>query len=162
MKKSAQILGGTPFLASVLASLIAMPVLALSPEAEKGKAEFAACNACHNATLNPPLAPPIWGVQRRYKMQAVDRDGFIDQLAGFVAAPSADSALFTQAVTRFGLMPALALPDETLRNIAAYIWEESFEPPCEHWKAGAEIAMREGDQAHAAKDLKMLKRFCGN
>lgn len=157
MKKSAQIISGL----ALFASLVSVPVLALSPEAEKGKDQFAACNACHNAELNPPLAPPIWGIQRRYKMQAMDRETFIDQLAGFVGAPSADSALFAQAVTRFGLMSAVALPEEELRNIAAYIWEESFEPPCEHWKAGAEIAMKEGDQAHAAKDLQMLKRFCG-
>lgn len=157
MKKSAQMICGAAFFASMLS----MHVLALSPEAEKGKAQFAVCDTCHNAALNPPLAPPMWGVQRRYKMQAMDRQGFIDEMADFVGNPIADRALFTRAVTQFGLMPAMALPEEMLRNIAAYLWEESFEPPCEHWKAGAEIATREGDQAHAAKDLQMLKRFCG-
>ena len=58
-------------------------------------------------------------------------------------------------------MPPVALPDKALNDVATYIWEEQFPPPCEHWKYGVTRAENAGDMAHAEKDRRMLKRFCG-
>lgn len=38
----------------------------LSASAQQGKQAFAACNACHNPELDPPLAPPMYGVKKYY------------------------------------------------------------------------------------------------
>ena len=140
--------------------ILTFEALAFTPEADAGKEQFAVCNACHNPALEPPLAPPMWGIQRRYKMLAESKDQFIDLVAAFAAAPSQEKAIFTQAVENLGLMPPVALPDEQLRGIAAYIWEEQFAPPCAHWQYGAARAEKAGDIAHAQKDRRMMERFC--
>lgn len=133
---------------------------AFSPNGTEGKENFLVCNACHNPTLNPPLAPPMWGVQRRYKRMAYDKDHFIELIAQFAKAPTLEKAIFQGAVEKMGLMPKVALPEEGLKKIAAYIWEEEFSPPCAHWEIGAANAEKAGDVAHAEKDRRMLKRFC--
>ena len=145
----------------VIASVLSVNGYAFSPEAASGKEQFAVCNACHNPELNPPLAPPMWGVQRRYKRMSQSKEHFINSIANFAKEPSEEKAIFKHAIPMLGLMPPVALPDQSLKDIAAYIWEEQFAPPCEHWKHGVTRAENAGDSAHAEKDRRMLKRFCG-
>jgi cytochrome c2 len=38
-----------------------------SQQAVEGEKLFASCFACHNPELDPPLAAPMYGIQRRYK-----------------------------------------------------------------------------------------------
>lgn len=149
--------------ANLLAALSLLPTNthALSPEATEGKALFAVCDACHNPTLDPPQGPPMWGVQRRYKMESESQDDFIARVADFVASPSVDKAILVRAVDTLGLMPAMALPEDNLKKVAAYLWEAKFPPPCDHWKIGLKRAEAAGDAAHAAKERRQLKRFCG-
>ena len=149
------------YAAIAVSSLLSLDVNALSPEGERGKQHFAVCDACHNPALDPPLAPPMWGVQRRYKRMAQDKEHFVELVAGFAKAPSEERAIFAKAVKIRGLMPPVPLPDEDLRHVATYIWEEQFPPPCAHWEIGAVQAEKSGDMAHAAKDRRMLERFCG-
>ena len=141
--------------------LLSVAAYGFSPEGAEGKGKFAVCNACHNPALDPPLAPPMWGVQRRYKGIAQDRDQFINMVAGFAASPTLEKAVFRRAVTLLGLMPAVSLPEADLKEIAAYIWEEEFAPPCAHWENGAARAEQMGDSTHAEKDRVMLEMFCG-
>ncbi|MGJ8685865.1 MAG: c-type cytochrome [Spongiibacteraceae bacterium] len=143
-----------------LSTFLSINSYAFSPEADSGKKNFAICNACHNPSLNPPLAPPMWGVQRRYKRVSQDKKHFIDSVSNFAKSPSQEKSIFKRAVNVLGLMPSVSLSDEDLKNVAAYIWEESFSPPCEHWRYGVAQAEKVGDTAHANKDRKMLKRFC--
>lgn len=153
---------GERFWATVLFSiLVSGSAHALTAQGAAGKEKFVVCNACHNPVLEPPLAPPMWGVQRRYKRVAKNKEHFIDLVSGFAKAPSLERAILKNAVEILGLMPPLVLPDEDLREIAAYIWEEQFAPPCAHWRYGAAWAEERGDLAHAEKDRRMLKRFCG-
>jgi hypothetical protein len=32
------------------------------------------------------------------------------------------------------MMPAFPLPEKDLKNIATFIYETTFEPPCKHWE----------------------------
>ena len=153
MKKMASIL-------IVIASTLSVNGYAFSPEAANGKEHFSVCQACHNPALNPPLAPPMWGVQRRYKKMSQSREHFINSIVNFVKAPSQEKAIFKHAIPILGLMPPIVLPDKTLNEIATYIWEQKFPPPCEHWKYGVIQAEKAGDIAHAEKDRRMLKKFC--
>jgi len=105
----------------------------LSELAVKGKASFAVCQACHDASLNPPKAPPMFGVQRRYKRQYDTQQEFVNAVVKFVAQPTESAALMKRPIKKMGLMPGLPLGDEMLSGIATYIYEESFEPPCDHW-----------------------------
>ncbi|MCP3849825.1 MAG: hypothetical protein GY694_06255 [Gammaproteobacteria bacterium] len=127
---------------------------------KEGKEKFVICNACHNPALNPPLAPPMWGIQRRYKRMSVDKEDFINQVSQFAFIPSLEKAVFQEAVNKMGLMPKVELPEDDLKAVATFIWEENFPPPCEHWKIGAENAKTSGDVRHEEKDRRKLKRFC--
>ena len=133
---------------------------ALSPEAEEGKSLYPMCHVCHNQAMDPPLGPPMWGVQRRYKRNTLDNKDFIKSMVNFVKAPTLETAIHDEALGQLGLMPPMPLPDEMLTKIAAYILEEQFPPPCEHWRIAVKRAEAKGDMEHARKDQNQLKRFC--
>ena len=133
---------------------------ALSPGAIEGKALYPTCHICHNPELAVPLGPPMWGVQRLYKKGTLDNEDFVQRMVSFVKAPTLEAALHGEALKQMGLMPALPLPDAMLQSIATYILEESFPPPCSHWSIAVKKATVNGDEAHAAKDLRMLNKFC--
>ncbi len=135
-------------------------VIALSPQATEGKSLYPSCHVCHDQALDPPLGPPMWGVQRRYKRGTLDDEDFVKSMVGFVKSPSLNKAKHDFAVEQMGLMPALPLPDEMLEKIARYILEETFPPPCTHWLIAVKRAEAKGDIAHAEKDQRQLERFC--
>jgi len=132
----------------------------LSAQASAGKSLFPACFVCHNPEMDPPLGPPMWSIQRLYKRNSIDAADFIQSMVSFVKAPSLEMAIHKEGVKRLGLMPALPLPDEMLSNIAAYIHEEQFEPPCAHWGIAVKRASESGDTEHASKDQRMLDKYC--
>jgi len=133
---------------------------ALSPDAVEGKGLYPACHVCHNQAMDPPLGPPMWGVQRRYKRNTLDNEDFVKSMVNFVKAPTLESAIHDEALGQLGLMPPMPLPDEMLKKIATYILEEQFPPPCEHWRIAVKRAEKKGDIEHAKKDQNQLKRFC--
>lgn len=133
---------------------------ALSPEALEGKALFPACDVCHNQAMDPPLGPPMWGVQRRYKMQLPGQEAFVQQVVNFVTLPSEDKVIHDEAFTQMGLMPPMPLPEALLVKIATYLYEEEFPPPCDHWKIAVKRAEAKNDSAHVQKEKRQIKRFC--
>jgi len=144
----------------VLFAMLSPNIAALSPDATEGKSFYPACHVCHNQKMDPPLGPPMWGVQRRYKNNSLNSEDFIKQLVSFVKEPTMEKAIHDEALKQLGLMPPMPLPDEMLRKIAVYLWEETFPPPCEHWKIAIKRAEKKGDIEHAEKDQMMLERFC--
>ena len=117
----------------VLIAIVSTSVAALTPEAEKGEQAIVACMSCHNPELTPALAPPFFGVQNRYTREYSDKAEFISAIVNWVKQPTMDKALMRRPVRELGLMPAMPLPDEMLVQIAAYLYEKEFEPPCTHW-----------------------------
>jgi len=144
----------------LIATLFSTSSMALSPEATEGKALYPTCHVCHNQAMDPPLGPPMWGVQRRYKNNTIDDEDFVQSMVDFVKNPSLETAKHDMAVEQMGLMPPLPLPDDLLKKIATYILEERYPPPCEHWAIAVKRAKEKGDLAHAKKDQRMLDRFC--
>lgn len=133
----------------------------LSETAQQGKAQFSVCLSCHNESLNPAKAPPMFGVQNRYKRQHDTEEAFVNALVDFVTHPTEDKALMKRAVKKLGLMPALPLGEETLGNIAAYIYETSFDAPCEHWKAALSSNKdQDGKGQHRRQVERNYANFC--
>ncbi len=130
----------------------------LSESAIQGKAVFAVCQSCHDASLNPPKAPPMYGVQRRYQRQYENQQAFVDAIVQFVSQPTEDRALMKHPIKKLGLMPALPLGDDMLSNIATYIYEENFEPPCDHW-ANA-ISSEKGKGKHRKQVQSSFNELC--
>lgn len=90
------------------------------------------CYVCHNPEApshDALLAPPMEAVKFRYKRQYEDREQFILAMSNFVKSPTQDKALMYGAVSKFGVMPALALPDSTLRILSEYIHDQELEKP---------------------------------
>jgi hypothetical protein len=148
------------YLLLVCTILFSVSSIALSPEALEGKSLYPTCHVCHNQEMDPPLGPPMWGVQRRYKNNTIDDEDFVRSMVSFVKKPTLENAIHDMAVEQMGLMPALPLPDELLNKIASYILEEQFSPPCAHWTIAVKRATEKGDLEHSKKDQGMLDRFC--
>jgi hypothetical protein len=144
----------------VIAVFFSSSTFALSPDAIEGKNLYPTCHVCHNQKMDPPLGPPMWGVQRRYKNNTIDDEDFIQSMVDFVKKPTLENAKHDMAVEQMGLMPPLPLPDDMLKKISTYILEEQFPPPCAHWAIAAKRAKEKGDIEHAKKDQRMLDRFC--
>ena len=148
------------YLLLLSATLFSASSIALSPEAIEGKKLYPTCHVCHDQAMDPPLGPPMWGVQRRYKRDTIDDEDFVTSMVEFVKKPTLEDAKHDMAIDQMGLMPALPLPDAMLKNIAIYILEEKFPPPCAHWAIAVKLATQKGDMEHAKKDQRMLDRFC--
>jgi len=118
------------------------------------------CMGCHNAELDPPMGPPMFAVQKRYKMATADRNEFIDQLTAFTLHPSEDESVMINAIELLGVMPEIGAEEADVRKIAAYIHDETFAPPCAHWQASIKAAKARGDMRHAKKDQMMYNRMC--
>ena len=126
--------------------------LNLSPEAQKGKDNFAICLVCHNTELDSMLGPPMRNIQRRYKRSFPEKEAFVEKIVEHTKNPTEENSLMKMAVKKFGVMPALPLSDEYLHAVGAYIYEADFPFPCKHMKA--EIAA-DPDSDHA----KMMQKF---
>lgn len=132
----------------------------LSATAERGRTLAATCLACHNAELNPPLGPPLFGISKRYKQRTADKAAFVTAISSFAAKPTEDAALFTEAIKKMGLMKPMALPPKQLEAIATYIYEETFPPPCSHWRHAIAAAKKAGETDHVRKDQRMYNKLC--
>lgn len=130
----------------------------LSETASEGETDFAICQSCHDASLNPPKAPPMYGVQRRYKRQYENQQEFVDAIVRFVSQPTEEGALMKHPIKRLGLMPALPLGENKLSRIATYIYEENFEPPCDHWSNA--ISSEKGNGNHKRRIQSMYDELC--
>ncbi len=83
------------------------------------------CVTCHypNKSIS---APSIQKVRAIYKSAFQDKKDFIYYMSEWVLHPSYDTAMMSDAVTKYKLMPQLAYEKEVLEEIAAYIYENDF------------------------------------
>ncbi|MDQ7059568.1 MAG: cytochrome c [Ghiorsea sp.] len=102
------------------------------------------CFMCHNAELEPAQAPPMFGVQMKYKMATEDKESFVNRITDFVMHPTKEKTLLKEPVKVLGVMPDIGAEEDEVRKIAAYIHDETFQPPCSHWKHAAERFKKEG------------------
>ncbi len=90
------------------------------------------CYACHNPDApshDAIIAPPLAGIKRRYLMTYPDSAAFVEALASWAANPDTNRVLMRGAFATFGLMPAQAISDSSLRAAAAYIFSNDIPKP---------------------------------
>lgn len=89
------------------------------------------CEACHHpsSAMDQRLAPPMIAVKEHYLDEGSRLEDFQAELTRFVQQPAAEYAKMTGAIRRFGLMPALPLPEEDLAAIATYLYYADLEQP---------------------------------
>ena len=103
------------------------------------------CLTCHNAQLDPPQAPPMFGVQMKYKNVTPNKTAFVSKITSFVMHPTEEKALLKHPVQILDLMPDLGFERSDVKKISSYIYDESFSPPCNHWKAAAKRFKENGN-----------------
>lgn len=91
----------------------------------------ASCYSCHSLTApeNSRLAPPMIAIKRRYISKNTSKQDFINDMQSWMKNPTDEKAKMYGAVKRFGLMPKLGYPDETIQLIAEYMFDNELEKP---------------------------------
>jgi len=89
------------------------------------------CNVCHSpsASHDSRLAPPMIAVKKHYINSETSKQEFIDALKAWIKNPNEEDAIMFGAVRRFGVMPRADYSEETIEQIADYIYERNIEQP---------------------------------
>jgi len=88
------------------------------------------CYVCHHPTMGKGrIAPPMEYVKEHYIKDGTTQEEFTEAFVSFVLHPSKEKAKMPGAIANFGLMPQQAFPEETLKKIADYIYNNEIEGP---------------------------------
>ena len=89
------------------------------------------CYACHNPKTSEDrmIAPPMVAVKMHYLSDDISKEDFIDELVAFLENPSEEKSKMPGAIKKFGLMPYQFYPENTIRQIADYLFEHEIEEP---------------------------------
>jgi len=89
------------------------------------------CYACHSATASEEtrLAPPMIAIKKRYITKNTSKDDFIKAMQEWIKNPTEEKAKMYGAVRRFGVMAKTPYPEETIMQIADYMFDHSIEQP---------------------------------
>ncbi len=82
------------------------------------------CSVCHSIAPPPKSAPPIMPLASRYHMKFKTKKEGVDHLVAYMKSPNKEKSVDVQAVTRFGLMPAISMADADLRVVAEWVWDQ--------------------------------------
>ena len=125
-----------------------------------GQQKFEAiCMACHKYQRGQPmLGPPVFAVQDHYNRGYEDDAEWIQAVVDYVKKPTEEASLMPGARIKFGIMPALPLPDEDLKQIADFLRHADLQKPGwydQHYKeehgSGGPQKMRRGQPSTATE-----------
>ncbi len=83
------------------------------------------CVTCHFET-KAVSAPSIMEVREKYKTAFSKKEDFIEYMSKWVAYPKEENSIMLYAVKKYELMPYLHYELDTLKEIAAYIYDTDF------------------------------------
>lgn len=89
------------------------------------------CYACHNPKTSEEnmIAPPFVAVKMRYISEDTSKKGFVKEMVEWAKKPSEEKSKMPGAIKKFGLMPYQFFPEETIRQIADYMFDNVMEEP---------------------------------
>ena len=83
------------------------------------------CEICHSMRPPAKTAPPIVGLASRFRKVHGNKEDAVTAMVSFMKKPDAAStALGPRAIKRFGLMPAMSMPDEELAKVSGWLWDQ--------------------------------------
>jgi nitrate reductase cytochrome c-type subunit len=101
--------------------------------AHSGKALLKSqCLHCHSSSAGAQLgrvAPPMIEIKATYLEKYPSEADFVAAVLAFTSKPEKEKALLQDAVKQFGLMPYQKYPEESVRQIAEYIYRYQIEAP---------------------------------
>ncbi|XMO87046.1 DUF3365 domain-containing protein [Algibacter sp. AS12] len=114
------------------------------------------CYVCHSTTASEAnrIGPPMIAIKKHYIDNNTTKEAFIKSMQAWIKNPNKEDAKMYGAVKRFGVMPKQAYPEETIKNIAEYMYDFKIEQPEwfeDHYKKhkspgnGQEVKMGNGN-----------------
>ena len=87
--------------------------------------------ACHNPKTSEEsmIAPPMIAIKRRYISEETTKEDFINEMVAWTKNPSKETSKMPGAVKKFGLMAYQFYPENTIRQIADYMFENEIDKP---------------------------------
>ena len=82
------------------------------------------CSVCHAVNPPPKTAPPIIPLASRYHQAFKTKQEGVKHIATYLKSPKKQNAIYQQAITRFGVMPTIALPEAELNAVAEWVWDQ--------------------------------------
>ncbi|MCB0514434.1 MAG: DUF3365 domain-containing protein [Chitinophagales bacterium] len=110
------------------------------------------CFSCHspNPEAESRIAPNMAAVKKAYLSASSDLDAFKQQFVTFLRKPDKENAKMTDAVQKYGLMPAMTYSEEQLNLIAEYIYQTPIENS--DWYKNAALLQNASDNGAEAKE----------
>jgi hypothetical protein len=89
------------------------------------------CYVCHSPSVSHDdrIGPPMIAIKKHYLNDETTKGEFIAEMQAWVKNPNADKAKMYGAVKRFGVMPKQTFSEETIYQIADYIFDNEIEQP---------------------------------
>jgi hypothetical protein len=121
--------------------LVENETIALDTIAHNGKKLMEThCYLCHSPSAKENegrIAPPMIAVKSRYLMDYDTKEDFVNAITAFVENPTDDHAIMYGAVKKFGVMPKQVFPENTVEQIADFMFDYQIEEPTwfkDHWQ----------------------------
>ncbi len=90
------------------------------------------CFACHFESMASGMgsqaAPPVYKLQKQYKMATTSRKKFVEEIMRWVQHPQDERMMLNRAVFVFGKMPEIKVPEDDLRKIAETMYDLNYPP----------------------------------
>ncbi len=89
------------------------------------------CYACHSpsASHDARLAPPMIAIKKMYINSNTSKEDFINSMQEWIKNPTKEKAKMLGAVSRFGVMPKTPYPEESIKEIADYMFDNDITQP---------------------------------
>jgi cytochrome c553 len=89
------------------------------------------CYTCHNprTAQSEMIAPPMIAVKKHYLIKTTTRDQFVKDIMHWVKDPSEKNSRMPGALRKFGIMPYQSFPEETVLQIAEYLYDNDIDKP---------------------------------
>lgn len=109
------------------------------------------CYVCHSPTASHDdrLGPPMIAVKKHYINEDTTKEEFINAIQSWIKDPKEENAKMFGAVRRFGVMPKAPYPEETIEQIADYLFDHDIEQP--EWFEGHFNEQKGNGMGHGKK-----------
>jgi len=89
------------------------------------------CYVCHSPTAghDDRLGPPMIAIKKHYIDDNTTKEQFISDIQAWTKNPTEENARMFGAVKRFGVMPITPFPEETIKQIADYMFDHDIVQP---------------------------------
>ena len=89
------------------------------------------CYPCHNPKTphQELIAPPMIAIKKHYLKATASRDEFVKEIMNWVKGPNKENSKMPGALNKFGIMPYQTFPDQTISQIAEYLYDNEIEIP---------------------------------